>query len=82
MNNVEAISELIEFAIKSDVNYLGFNFPMDCCKDCGTTGTFDNCGKCGSTNILRIRRVSGYLEDANFFTPGKKAEVAHRKPNA
>jgi len=82
LNNVEAISELIEFAIKSDVNYLGFNFPMDCCKDCGTTGTFDNCGKCGSTNILRIRRVSGYLEDANFFTPGKKAEVAHRKPNA
>ena len=81
LNNVEAISELIEFAIKSDVNYLGFNFPMDCCKDCGTTGTFDNCGKCGSTNILRIRRVSGYLEDADFFTPGKKAEVAHRKPN-
>jgi len=81
LNNVEAISELIEFAIKRDVNYLGFNFPMDCCKDCGTTGTFDNCGKCGSTNILRIRRVSGYLEDANFFTPGKKAEVAHRKPN-
>ncbi|MCP6719390.1 MAG: hypothetical protein KJI71_04110 [Patescibacteria group bacterium] len=81
LNNVEAISELIEFAIKSDVNYLGFNFPMDFCKDCGTTGTFDNCGKCGSTNILRIRRVSGYLEDADFFTPGKKAEVAHRKPN-
>jgi len=81
LNNIEAISELIECAIKRDVNYLGFNFPMDCCKDCGTTGTFDNCGKCGSTNILRIRRVSGYLEDANFFTPGKKAEVAHRKPN-
>ncbi len=82
LNNVEAISELIESAIKYDVNYLGFNFPMDRCLDCDTTGTFDTCGECGSHNILRIRRVSGYLEDVEFFTPGKKAEVAHRKPNA
>ena len=81
LNNVEAISELIESAIKYDVNYLGFNFPMDRCLDCDTTGTFDVCGKCGSSNILRIRRVSGYLEDLAFFTPGKKAEVAYRKPN-
>ncbi len=81
LNNVEAISELIESAILNDVNYLGFNFPMDHCLDCNTTGTFDSCGKCGSSNILRIRRVSGYLENAEFFTPGKKAEVANRKPN-
>ena len=81
LNNVEAISELIKSAILNDVNYLGFNFPMDRCLDCNTTGTFDSCGKCGSNNIQRIRRVSGYLEDSEFFTKGKKAEVAHRKPN-
>ncbi len=81
LNNVEAISELIEYAIKQDINYLGFNFPMDRCLDCSTTGTFDDCGKCGSNNIQRIRRVSGYLEDSEFFTQGKKAEVAYRKPN-
>ena len=81
LNNIEAISELIEYAIYMDVNYLGFNFPMDLCLDCDNTGTFDICGKCGSSNIQRIRRVSGYLEDSDFFTPGKKAEVAHRKPN-
>lgn len=81
LNNVEAISELIEHAIRNDVNYLGFNFPLDCCRECGVTGTFDTCEICGSSNILRIRRVSGYLEDAEFFTQGKKAEVAYRKPN-
>jgi len=81
LKNVEAISELIDYAIKMDINYLGFNFPIDTCLDCENTGTFDVCGKCGSSNILRIRRVSGYLEDVAFFTPGKKAEVAHRKPN-
>jgi len=81
LENVEAISELIEFAIKYDVNYLGFNYPLDICKECGTEGTFDICCECNSTNILRIRRVSGYLEDVDFFTLGKKAEVARRKPN-
>ncbi|MBD3214355.1 MAG: hypothetical protein GF311_17220 [Candidatus Lokiarchaeota archaeon] len=81
LRNVEAISELIEHAIKSDVNYLGFNYPLDICLDCGNKGTYDNCEKCGSENIKRIRRVSGYLEDSSFFTKGKQAEVAHRTPN-
>jgi ribonucleoside-triphosphate reductase len=81
LNNIEAIEELVECAVKYNVNYLGFNYPMDRCLDCGTTGTFDDCEKCGSKKIQRIRRVSGYLEELDFFTPGKKAEVAHRKPN-
>ncbi|KKL78851.1 hypothetical protein LCGC14_2020700, partial [marine sediment metagenome] len=81
LNNFEAIMELIEHAIKMDINYLGFNFPMDVCLDCDNVGTFDICDQCGGNNIQRIRRVSGYLEDAAFFTPGKKAEVSHRKPN-
>lgn len=81
LSNTEAIHELVESAVKYNVNYLGFNFPMDRCLDCGATGTFDSCEKCGSKKIQRIRRVSGYLEELDFFTPGKKAEVAHRKPN-
>lgn len=81
ISNYEAISELIDHAIKNDVNYLGFNFPLDQCRKCGMTGTFDSCEKCGSDDIQRIRRVSGYLEDAEFFTKGKKAEVASRQPN-
>ncbi len=79
--NIEAISELIEYAITYDVNYLGFNYPLDRCLKCGYTGTYDICEKCGSEDIQRIRRVSGYLEDSAFFTTGKKAELAHRTPN-
>lgn len=81
LTNVEAILELIEYAIKSDVNYLGFNYPLDRCRNCGFNGTYDKCEKCGSDDIERIRRVSGYLEDVEFFTKGKKAEVVHRTPN-
>ena len=82
LNNTEAIEEVIEASIDNGVNYLGINFPLDQCRTCGESGTFDICTKCGSKEIYRIRRVSGYLEELNFFTVGKKAEVAHRTPNA
>lgn len=81
LNNTEAVKEIIEAAINNGVNYLGINFPLDHCRNCGYSGTFDSCPRCGGVDIHRIRRVSGYLEDLDFFTVGKKAEVAHRTPN-
>ena len=81
LSNTLAIREVIEAATRSGVSYLGFNFPLDRCLRCDTAGTFDSCPKCGSDEIHRIRRVSGYLEDLDFFTAGKKAEVSHRTPN-
>jgi ribonucleoside-triphosphate reductase len=82
LNNTEAVNEVIEAGIVTGVNYLGVNFPLDNCRICGELGTFDDCPKCGSKDIFRIRRVSGYLEELGFFTAGKKAEVVHRIPNA
>jgi ribonucleoside-triphosphate reductase len=81
LKNTEAVIETIEAAISYGVSYLGINFPLDTCLKCNLTGTFDNCPSCGSNDIYRVRRVSGYLEDLSFFTAGKKAEVAHRRPN-
>lgn len=81
LKNTEAVTEIIEAAEKYGVSYLGINFPLDTCLKCNITGTFDDCPKCGSHDIYRVRRVSGYLEDLSFFTAGKKAEVAHRRPN-
>ncbi len=80
--NTEAVAEVVEAGIEHGVNYLGVNFPLDRCLDCGEQGTFDQCPRCRSKRIQRIRRVSGYLEDFEFFTPGKKAEVENRRPNS
>ena len=82
LNNTEAVFEIIEASERCGVSYLGINFPLDTCVKCNITGTFDDCPKCGSHEIYRVRRVSGYLEDLNYFTRGKKAEVTHRKPNS
>lgn len=81
LGNTESISELISEAVKSGVSYLGFNFPLDSCNDCNAIGTFDICDSCSSKNVFRVRRVSGYLEVLDYFTKGKKAEVAFRQPN-
>lgn len=81
LDNVEGLEEYISIAIKSGVHYLGFNFPKDVCNDCKTSGVFDDCPHCGSKNITRIRRVSGYLEILDGFTNGKKAEERNRKAN-
>ena len=81
IGNAEGLDELIEVAVKSGVHYLGFNFPKDICKECGASGTFDVCPACGSTEITRIRRVSGYLEIQDYFTKGKMHESKNRKTN-
>lgn len=82
ISNYEALYELIETAVESGTSYLGFNFPLDVCNDCNCKGVFnDTCPNCSSKNILRIRRVSGYLEILDYFTSGKKAEEHARKEN-
>lgn len=81
LGNIEGLKDLMEIAIQSGVHYLGFNFPMDVCNKCKNKGVFDKCTSCGSIDITRIRRVSGYLEILDGFTDGKKAEVKKRRPN-
>jgi ribonucleoside-triphosphate reductase len=82
INNEQALERLISHATEKGVHYLGFNFDMDICGGCGLKGLFDKCPKCASENIIRIRRVSGYLEVVDYFTKGKKQEVKHRKRNS
>ena len=81
LGNAEGLEELVDIAVQSGVHYLGFNYPKDVCNDCGTAGTFDSCPLCGSKNITRIRRVSGYLEIEDGFTSGKKKEAESRRRN-
>jgi ribonucleoside-triphosphate reductase len=81
IGNAEGLKELIDCAMQSGTNYLGFNFDKDVCKQCGEEGVFDKCDNCACEDIIRIRRVSGYLEILDYFTAGKQAEVKNRKKN-
>lgn len=73
--NQEAIMDLVNYACDCDAGYFGVNFPLDVCNNCGSRGNFGNYCSCESSDILRLRRVSGYLSDINTFTAGKSNEL-------
>lgn len=79
--NIDAIEEIVNYAMDHDIPYFAINVPCDSCLECGYTGEFNNeCPACGSKNIQQLRRVTGYLT-GNFstaFNKGKQAEVIDR----
>ncbi len=78
-SNVEAVREIIEYAYENDCNYVGINFPLDNCNRCGYIGRIaSDCPCCGGSDIRRLRRVSGYLAEADRFVKGKKFELLDR----
>ena len=79
MNNIEALETIVNYAMDKDIPYFAVNIPNDRC-ECGYTGEInDNCPKCGSDNILKLRRVTGYLSnDYRHFNKGKQEEVENR----
>lgn len=81
LHNIDAIEELVNYAMDKDIPYFAINVPNDTCLDCGFTGEFnDHCPTCGSTNIQQLRRVTGYLT-GNYktaFNSGKIAETEDR----
>ena len=77
----ELIEEIITYAYSNtNISYMGINFHMRYCKDCGETLGSEHqvCPKCGSSNIQGISRVTGYLSLDERFGPGKVAERADR----
>ena len=77
-NNLDAMEEIVVYAMDKDIPYFAINVPNDTCLDCGYTGEFNNrCPECGSSHIQQLRRVTGYLT-GNYktaFNLGKQNEV-------
>jgi ribonucleoside-triphosphate reductase len=73
----ESIMDILNYAyIHTNISYMGINFHIRYCKECGTS-LYSNearCPKCGSTNIQGISRVTGYLSLDERFGAGKASE--------
>lgn len=80
-NNLQALEQIVNYAMDKDIPYFAVNVPVDECLDCGYSGEFNsNCPECGSENIQQLRRVTGYLT-GNYktaFNKGKQQEVQMR----
>ncbi len=79
INNLEAYEKLLRQMAASNMGYVGINFPIDECVACFHRGIIDDeCPSCGSTNIRRIRRITGYLSTVDRFNDAKQAELKER----
>ena len=80
-NNIDALETIVNYAMDKDIPYFALNIPLDSCNDCGYQDEIgEKCPQCGSTNISRLRRVTGYLT-GNYktaFNRGKQAETEER----
>lgn len=80
-NNLDALEEIVNYAMDKDIPYFAINVPNDTCLDCGYTDEFnDKCPMCGSTHIQQLRRVTGYLtgDYKTAFNLGKQQETEMR----
>lgn len=80
-HNIDALEQIVNYAMDKDIPYFAVNVPNDTCLNCGYCDEFNNkCPECGSTNIQQLRRVTGYLT-GNYktaFNYGKQKEVEAR----
>lgn len=80
-HNIDGLEALVNYAMDKDIPYFAINVPNDLCMDCGYTEEIgDACPMCGSKNIQRLRRVTGYLTGnyTTAFNKGKQQEVEMR----
>ncbi len=79
-NNIEAVDTIIRKMAAADFGYGGINFPIDECRSCSHSGVFSGvCPECGSPDIRRIRRITGYLSTDERFNEAKLSELMDRR---
>ena len=81
VHNIDALEQIVNYAMDKDIPYFAINVPSDTCLNCGYTGEInDTCPMCGSTSVQHLRRVTGYLtgDYTTAFNLGKQDEVHHR----
>ncbi|NLV15805.1 MAG: anaerobic ribonucleoside-triphosphate reductase [Syntrophomonadaceae bacterium] len=81
INNGEAVQAVVKHMKNSDMGYAGINFPIDFCESCRYLGVIDEdqCPQCGSREIRRVRRITGYLSTVDRFNDAKVVELRNRK---
>ncbi|MCQ2295224.1 MAG: anaerobic ribonucleoside triphosphate reductase [Bacteroidales bacterium] len=81
-HNPQAIMDIVDLMDKYDIGYCSVNHNRNRCMDCGYEDAqkkLDKCPCCGSTNIDRLQRITGYLVGATErWNKAKLAELHDR----
>ena len=80
VHNIDAFDRIVRAMAAADFGYGGKNYPLDECRICRQSGVFgETCPHCGSPEIRRIRRITGYLSTDERFNPAKLSELKDRR---
>ena len=81
-HNPEAIMSIVDLMDKYEIGYCSVNHNRNRCMDCGFENAKENltkCPHCGSSNIDKLQRITGYLVGTtNRWNGGKLAELRDR----
>lgn len=78
--NVKAIAKIVKLMKEANIGYGSINHPIDTCRECHYKGViYAKCPVCQSEDILRMRRITGYLTgDLSSWNSAKRAEERDR----
>lgn len=78
--NIPVILKIVHLMRKENIGYGSINHPVDTCRKCGYKGViYADCPLCGSENIVRMRRITGYLTGSlESWNSAKQAEEKDR----
>jgi ribonucleoside-triphosphate reductase len=93
-NNIEAVLSVIRY-IYDNIMYAELNCKLDYCQKCGYDGEITmvqnennkliwKCPNCGNTDLTSMnvmRRVCGYISNANLMNQGRMGDIHDRKLN-
>ena len=81
-HNPQAISDIVDLMDKYNIGYGSVNHNRNRCMDCGYEDAqdgIDTCPKCGSGNIDKLQRITGYLVGTtDRWNSAKLAELKDR----
>lgn len=82
VHNIDAVEEIIDYAMEHDIPYFAINIPLNSCEKCSEPiydETVECCPKCGHNKIKKLGRITGYLSTTvEHFNVGKQQEFKHR----
>ena len=78
--NPVAILKIVKVMENEGIGYGSINHPVDTCRECNYKGViYSKCPVCGSENISRMRRITGYLTGSlDTWNSAKQAEERDR----
>lgn len=79
-HNPEAIADIVDIMDKYNIGYGSVNHNRNRCMDCGyedASEDLEKCPVCGSTNIDKLQRITGYLVGTTDRWNGAKLAELH-----